>query len=100
MKTAKELFESGAMLHRSWDQHEQYLMNKGTFIELFERFASQDKWISVEEKPLKPCEVLICLDNGNVDVAQFDGKIFTGWFIETDQIIFWQPLPKAPNKTT
>lgn len=36
----KELFESGAMLHRNYAGHEQFLMNEGTFVELVQQYAS------------------------------------------------------------
>lgn len=49
MKT-KALFDSGAMLNRDYNGHQQMLMNEGAFIELADSYAESEavefaKWI-------------------------------------------------------
>lgn len=43
MKTAEEIFEEGSVLVRDYRGHEQMLMNEGTFIELFNKYATPPK---------------------------------------------------------
>ncbi len=52
-KKAKEVFESGAMLHRNWDKHEQMLMNEGTFVALAIQYA--EWFLSKKENAKEEC---------------------------------------------
>ena len=101
MKTAKDYFEEGSMLHRSWDNHEQMLMNEGTFIELVEKIMPNQQWISVKDRLPTTPEEYITYGGQFVTVIEWDGEKWHSDFVEDryfsqKSVTHWQPLPAKP----
>lgn len=71
MKTTKELFESGAMLVRDYNGHEQMLMNEGTFINLVETSAPIKKqFIEGELDTIEQHEINSLIMSQASDIAE------------------------------
>lgn len=87
MKTARDLINDNSE-SIVWHEAEIRVIEK-----LMEEFASQDKWISVEER----------LPEIGIDFLGFDNKSISLYVATTDKLCkvygvkFWQPLPKPPN---
>jgi hypothetical protein len=105
MKTAREYFKE------EWGTGftKATLSEKGAVVEMsmediyntMESFASQPKWISVEDAlpPLNQ-KVLGATENGYIDLGYWNEEVGdiesgTSFFIHAS---YWQPLPTPPTK--
>lgn len=109
--TAKELFESGAMLTRDYNGHEQLLMNEGTFIEIIDKLRSEIPRATFEViKGWKKITNLPVEDTVCLFVQFYKGKILSNYCgtIESarnfrkyqlvNEYTHWIELPITPNK--
>ena len=83
-------------------EHHVSSMELTTLISLLNGYASQSKWVSVDEPPEKHCSVLVHDPNNPFDdykaIARYNEYNST-FFINGSDVIHpthWQPLPKPP----
>lgn len=107
MKTAIEFLREKNILANEFTKFEVKFSEGFTvdFVELFEEFANQDKWISVDIEPefdgYYLCYVEIAEECGNIRNTQLViVNSFNQWILVSKnmKVTYWQPLPNNPPK--